>query len=89
MDLKDKRDSDIATYGKVLGSKVLMNKIEATERKILKKIDSIENLQAKIDAKFNLSYRDNKVLKVIRSNDPTTNTASESTYRFDHRFSAR
>ena len=87
MDLKDKRDSDIATYGKVLGSKVLMNKIEATERKILKKIDSIENLQAKIDAKFKLSYRDNKVLKVIRSNDPTTNTASESTYRFDHRFS--
>ena len=86
MDLKDKHDSDIATYGKVLGSKVLMNKIEATERKILKKIDSIENLQAKIDAKFNLSYRDNKVLKDIRSNDPTTNTASESNYRFDHRY---
>jgi len=87
MDLKDKRDSDIATYGKVLGDKQLRDRIEITERKILKKIDSIENLQAKIDAKFKLSYRDNKVLKVIRSNDPTTNTASENTYRFDHRFS--
>ena len=86
IDLKDKQDSDIATYGKVLGNKVLMNKIEATERKILKQIDSIGNLQAKIDAKFKLSYRDNKVLKVIRSNDPTTNTASESNYRFDHRY---
>ena len=87
MDLKDKHDSDIATFGKVLGDKQLRDRIEATERKILKKIDSIENLQAKIDAKFKLSYRDNKVLKDIRSNDPKTNTASENTYRFDHRYS--
>jgi len=87
IDLKDKQDSDIATYGRVLGNKELMNKIEATERKILKQIDSIGNLQAKIDAKFKLSYRDNKVLKVIRSNDPTANTTSENTYRFDHRYS--
>ena len=87
MDLKDKHDSDIATYGKVLGDKQLRDRIEITERKILKKIDSIENLQAKIDAKFKLSYRDNKVLKVIRSNDPTLSTSSENTYRFDHRFS--
>jgi hypothetical protein len=87
MDLKDKQDSDIATYGKVLGNSKLMNKIEATERKILKQIDSIGKLQAKIDAKFKLSYRDNKVLKEIRSNDPTANTTSENTYRFDHRYS--
>ena len=87
MDLKDKHDSDIATYGKALKDKQLRDRIKATERKIKKHINSIGNLQAKIDAKFKLSYRDNKVLKDIRSNDPTGNTSSESTSGFDHRYS--
>ena len=86
-DLKDKHDSDIATHGKVLGDKKFRDRIEMTERKILKQIDSIGELQAKIDATFKLGKRDSKVLKQVRSNDPTANTTSERTYRFDHRYS--
>ena len=87
-DLQDKHDSDIATYGKALGDKKFTDRIEITERKILKQIDSIEKLQAKIDAKFKLSGIDSSVLNRVRSNDPTGNTTSDkNTYRFDHRYS--
>jgi hypothetical protein len=86
-DLKNKHDSDIATYGKVLGDKKFTDRIAVTEKKILKHINSMDKLQEKINAKFKLGARDDFVLKKIRSNDPTANTASESTYRFDHRYS--
>ena len=79
-DLQDKHDSDIAKFGKALGDKKLRDRIKATEKKILK-------IQAKIDAKFKLSDRDKSVLKRVRGNDPTGDTASESNYRFDHRYS--
>ena len=73
---------------KALGDKKFTDRIEITERKILKQIDSIEKLQAKIDAKFKLSGIDSSVLNRVRSNDPTGNTTSDkNTYRFDHRYS--
>ena len=88
--LQEKIDFDTAIYGKPLVSKTLQDKIDATKRKIIRHQESMdkyeEKLKAQNEKKHKLSAWDRKVLNTIRSNDPSVNTTSESSYRYDHRY---
>ena len=80
--LQDKINKDTINYGVPLGNKVLRDKIEKQEEKIM---DLNMKINKENNSRFSLSRHDNQVLSAIRRNVDYVNTKSEKTY-VDNRF---
>ena len=85
--IEEKKNKDIAIYGKPLKNKVLRDKADAKKRAIKKTKESLKNIETKLEQKFKLSTRDSRVLDAIRGNSHVANTTSnEKGSRYDNRF---
>ena len=80
--LQDKINKDTFNYGVPLGNKVLRDKIEKQEEKIM---DLSMKINKENNSRFSLSNHDKKVLSAIRRNTDNINTESEKS-NVDNRF---